>query len=1210
MNSRWKMKSHFRPLGHVCRRQWSLGRWGLLAALILLQARCESMAVGTWTALTSAPPTGVNNCLLLSDGTVLGMNGGGGCVKLTPNSSGSYINGTWTTLATMNYSRLFFATQLLTNGNIFVAGGEYGSGNDSAEIYNPLANTWTQAPITPGGTDNFLDAISEILPNGNVLVSPVGPSTFGGTLIWNAASSTWSTGPALYRGDDQDEAAWVLLADTSILTIDPFGQDSERYIPSENQWVNDAVVPVPMYNPIGELGPGFLLPNSNAFYLGGTSNTAIYTPTGTSNPGSWAAGPNIPNGYGVSDGPAAMMVNGNILCCVGNASNYSAPAYFYEYNYVSNNFTAAPSPTSSTPGASYNDPPFVTSMLVLPDGNVLLVGGQNSTSFYVYTPSGPPLAAGKPVIDSISENADGSYILAGSGLNGISQGAAYGDDEQMNSNYPLVRMTNSFTGAVYYARTYNWNSTGVMTGAKVVTTDFSLPANLPSGSYSLVVVANGIASSPQTFSYAPPAVPTGLTAASGSNGFIKLSWNSSSGATAYILQRSSSGGGYFTTFTNLTGLAFTNTGLTNGLTYYYKVAAIGSGGPSSNSAAVSATPAGPPPIPGATNVSLAAYYNRAGIYSDGRTFSGGGFDGGGYAFSANLLGPSVFWNNLVFNFGPSNAEDVVYCASQVIPLPAGRFNTLQILAAAENGNQAAQTFTVTYTDTSTATFTQSFSDWANAQFYAGEFTVASMPYRDSSSGGEQALSMAVDGYVFSLNQTKSVQSITLPNDSQVVLMSMALANDPVSAPLTSLCDRAGIYTDGTTFTNPPTGGLDSDGYAYSGTLLGTSQTWSNSLFAFGPLNATNVISCTNQTIPLSPGNYSRLEMLATGVNGAQTAQSFVVTYSDSSTTTFVQSLSDWFTPGNYAGESKAIPMTRRDSSTGAEDNRTFYLYGYSFALNNSKIVQSVRVPNNTNVVVTAISLVPNWPPTFAVNPFTLPKVNAGVSYSGTIATNASDLNGDALTFAKVSGPAWLNVAANGTLSGVPANTNANTNTFVVSVTDTGGLSNTATLFIYVNGAPSFTVNPFTMPSIVAGLDYVGNIATNATDPNPGDVLIFAEVSGPAWLAVAPNGALSGTPISTNVGTNTFVVSVTDSGGLSNTATMNITVTPAPSIVSAISTQVGSVQLSWSGGIAPYLVQATSDLSSSNWQNVGGTISSNSLSITPTNSAMFYRILGQ
>jgi len=102
-------------------------------------------------------------------------------------------------------------------------------------------------------------------------------------------------------------------------------------------------------------------------------------------------------------------------------------------------------------------------------------------------------------------------------------------------------------------------------------------------------------------------------------------------------------------------------------------------------------------------------------------------------------------------------------------------------------------------------------------------------------------------------------------------------------------------------------------------------------------------------------------MLATGVQGDQTSQSFVVTYSDSTTATFVQSLSDWFTPQNYTGESKAVMMSHRNNSSGTADNRTFYLYGYSFALNNAKIVQSIQLPNDANVIVTAISLVPNWP---------------------------------------------------------------------------------------------------------------------------------------------------------------------------------------------------------------------------------------------------------
>ena len=104
----------------------------IFAFLVLAGAGTgQLIAGGTWTALTNAPPSGgVNNCLLMSDGTVLGMNGNGQCFRLTPDSHGSYINGTWTTLTSMNNNRLFFSTDLLTNGNVYVCGGEYGAGGD------------------------------------------------------------------------------------------------------------------------------------------------------------------------------------------------------------------------------------------------------------------------------------------------------------------------------------------------------------------------------------------------------------------------------------------------------------------------------------------------------------------------------------------------------------------------------------------------------------------------------------------------------------------------------------------------------------------------------------------------------------------------------------------------------------------------------------------------------------------------------------------------------------------------------------------------------------------------------------------------------------------------------------------------------------------------------------------------------------------------
>src|SRR5262249_28439185 len=145
-------------------------------------------------------------------------------------------------------------------------------------------------------------------------------------------------------------------------------------------------------------------------------------------------------------------------------------------------FTSVGAPT----GASESGACYGTAMLQLPDGNVLF--SHFGTQLYVYTPSGAVIPEGKPTITNVVANVDGSYHLDGLGLNGISAGASYGDDLQMNSNYPLVRLSDG-GGNVYFARTYNWSHTGVQTGATPVSTEFRVPASVPPGTYSLVVVA-------------------------------------------------------------------------------------------------------------------------------------------------------------------------------------------------------------------------------------------------------------------------------------------------------------------------------------------------------------------------------------------------------------------------------------------------------------------------------------------------------------------------------------------------------------------------------------------------------------------------------------------------------------------------------------------------------------------------------------------------
>jgi hypothetical protein len=143
-----------------------------------------------------------------------------------------------------------------------------------------------------------------------------------------------------------------------------------------------------------------------------------------------------------------------------------------------------------------NDSSFYTRMLALRNGQVLF--SDNSSDMEVYTAGGTPNPGWAPSVTSLSANIlapGGTYSLSGKQLAGLDPGATYGDDVQDNTNFPLVRITNSSTGVVTYARTHDWSSVSVAPGTSS-STQFTLPGTTPTGKSTLVVVANGIASSP------------------------------------------------------------------------------------------------------------------------------------------------------------------------------------------------------------------------------------------------------------------------------------------------------------------------------------------------------------------------------------------------------------------------------------------------------------------------------------------------------------------------------------------------------------------------------------------------------------------------------------------------------------------------------------------------------------------------------------------
>ena len=139
--------------------------------------------------------------------------------------------------------------------------------------------------------------------------------------------------------------------------------------------------------------------------------------------------------------------------------------------------------------------------------------------------------------------------------------------------------------------------------------------------------------------------------------------------------------------------------------------------------------------------------------------------------------------------------------------------------------------------------------------------------------------------------------------------------------------------------------------------MGATQEWDGVLFRLGPANAPDVV--TGETVTLPAGKFGALKILATGVEGSQKSQTFTVAYVDGTSSTFTQSLSDWYSPGNFSGESMAVTVPYRLTGDGETDDGTFHIFGYSFDLDSSKVVRSVALPRNRNVVVLAMTLVPS-----------------------------------------------------------------------------------------------------------------------------------------------------------------------------------------------------------------------------------------------------------
>jgi hypothetical protein len=524
------------------------------SALVVADSSSATSSKSTpWQALNNQPPFTSNSCntgfpgagnpLLLTDGSVIVQDAG--CPdwwRLTPDNTGSYANGTWTQIASLpsGYSPLYHSSAVLPDGRVIIEGGEYNvvdgvfftpAWTAEGAIYDPRADVWTSVAPPPFFTfiqnlpppaplmQTIGDAQGVVLPNGVFMQADCCTKQ---QALLDARTLTWKpTGAGKF--DDNDEEGWTLLPNGEVLAVDayvnfnfpyiPTGTNSELYNSRTGTWHSAGSTIVQLWDsgldcgelnappptPTFELGPAVLRADGTVFYTGSdtcpgaTGKTAIYD----SNTGQWRPGPVFPVVDGVTDiniadGPASWEPNDKVLM-MASPEYGSPPSFFFEWDGRRLNQVPGP-PNAPTDGSFYGN------MLVLPTGQILFT--DFSTDIELYNPTVTPKTQEfqqtiAPVVFYTPRELarGGSYQVDGIRFNGVTQGAAYGDDVQAATNFPLVRITNLKTSHVFYSRTHDHSSMAVASN-EVVSTHFDVPALQETGLSLLQVVANGIASQP------------------------------------------------------------------------------------------------------------------------------------------------------------------------------------------------------------------------------------------------------------------------------------------------------------------------------------------------------------------------------------------------------------------------------------------------------------------------------------------------------------------------------------------------------------------------------------------------------------------------------------------------------------------------------------------------------------------------------------------
>lgn len=154
------------------------------------------------------------------------------------------------------------------------------------------------------------------------------------------------------------------------------------------------------------------------------------------------------------------------------------------------------------------------------------------------------------------------------------------------------------------------------------------------------------------------------------------------------------------------------------------------------------------------------------------------------------------------------------------------------------------------------------------------------------------------------------------------------------------------------------------------------------------------------------------------------------------------------------------------------------------------------------------------------------------TFTKDLGTIVSDLDGQKISFKKLSGSEWVKVSPEGVLTATPEDADVGEGHLRVE-TSNDVQSSRMDIELYVefkNNPPHWTEKSFKLTRGFANAVYAHPLRDFAVEKDPDQTLTFQKVSGPGWAFVDPSGQIFGKPTRADLGRNTFEIAVQDSMG--------------------------------------------------------------------------------